>query len=206
MNKPLVVIINGMPGSGKDTFVEGLKSICDCNSIVVDHKDRPIHSFFWIVSQYHGSDLQKEALKMLGWDGEKTPDVRDLLAYLIQKSDKMFDCTNNYFDTSVQNQEEYCDGLNDNRIPYYKPLIFLHVREPERIDKYKEKYNAVTLLMRRGSNVKCSNDSDCEHTINGYDYDFVIDNKGNMGDLLNSINKFFWDISAYYVKNRYLGI
>lgn len=54
-------------------------------------------------------------------------------------------------------------------------IMFIHIREPEEIERAKIKFNAKTLLIKRESydNIT-SNSSDAN--VENYNYDFVINN------------------------------
>lgn len=67
-----IVIINGYPTSGKDTFVECCKEFAGIKNILT-------------------STPAKYALQWLGWDGVKTDTARDILSTLIEISYEMWD-------------------------------------------------------------------------------------------------------------------
>lgn len=150
--KPLVVILNGFPGAGKDTFVE----ICQK---------------FAKVDQIHTSDQAKAALKIMGWDGEKTPEARALLATLVEKSYEIFD------DAPIR-------YAASRVIRSDADIFFIHVREPIYIDKFKEEFKhhkASTLFIFRGVPEDLSNEAD--KNVLFYDYDYRISNIDSLREL-----------------------
>ena len=92
-----------------------------------------------------------------------------------------------------------------NGAPFYKVFetindfdenatVFLHVREPDEIELYKNQINAnydkvVTLLIRNNRvNAVTTNPSDANVTEYGYDY--IIDNNGTLQELQDSAELF----------------
>lgn len=158
----IIVIINGFPGAGKDTFVA-------CCGMVVKEG----------VYNLHTSQPVKDALFSLGWKNEKTPEIRDLLAYLRKESDSFFDTSFQYITSKVRQF-----GLAEN----FKPIIFIHCREPINIKRYVDSYKRVTTLLisrQRGESETfeplSTNDSDRD--VNLYQYDKVIQNDGSVQEL-----------------------
>jgi hypothetical protein len=147
---PRAIIINGYPTSGKDTFVE----LC---------------SLFAHVDNILTSTPAKNALQLLGWSGEKTPEVRDLLSTLMEKSYEMFDGPINY----VLEQYENSDA----------ELFFVHVREPHNIKKFEEILpNPLTIFIEReAARLEQTNDSD--RNVEEHAYDIIIDNNKGIDEL-----------------------
>lgn len=154
-NKLRVIIINGYPGSGKDTFVEF------CNSQVP-------------TAQFHTSTPAKQALARLGWDEKvKTPEVRKALADLKQMSTTLFDGPYRYISRQ----------LTDIKY-FWAPkdwTVFIHSREPEEIERFARIFNAHTLFIDREPTEELSNDAD--KNVSNYKYDLVIKNDGTLQEL-----------------------
>lgn len=147
-----VVLINGKAGVGKDTFVKYCKGFVDENNLDV------------IVENLHRSDLPKKALKLIGWDGNKTPEARELLV-------KLTDFGEN-FGVSYDYLIDSLSVLEEGKLK----LIFYHVRDPKTIAKLKSqlmcRFNVLstTLLIERGT-------EDIEPDnwgIEDYDYDLIM--------------------------------
>lgn len=169
----VVVCINGMPRSGKDTF-------CDlCKEIIPS------------VENISSVDFVKDVAKFCGWNGEKTPHNRkflsDLKDLLIEWNNVPYkDITNKIYNFRNNHIEQYG---NDNNL-----IVFVHIREPKEIDKLVHALKAKTLLIKRlevESNVQ-SNHSDME--VLNYDYDYVITNNGTKEELKNKAAVFLREI------------
>lgn len=164
-----VVIINGKPQSGKDTFCKYAQGYCD--------DDESANTF--IISSV---DPLKEMLTQLGWDGTKTDKIRDMLMDMKQ--------------LWVQNQDGPTMFLFNNILEFHKActgednIVFVHIREPEEIKKL---VNALTgfesmgidvislLVVRKGGEDTPNQPaetrrSDDEALINSYEYDVTINN------------------------------
>lgn len=164
-----VVIINGKPQSGKDTFCKYAQGYCDddesANTLIISSVD-PL----------------KEMLTQLGWDGTKTDKIRDMLMDMKQ--------------LWVQNQDGPTMFLFNNILEFHKActgednIVFVHIREPEEIKKL---VNALTgfesmgidvislLIIRKGGEDTPNQPtetrrSDDEALINRYEYDVTINN------------------------------
>ena len=164
-----VVIINGKPQSGKDTFCKYAQGYCDddesANTLIISSVD-PL----------------KEMLTQLGWDGTKTDKIRDMLMDMKQ--------------LWIQNQEGPTMFLFNNILEFHKActgednIVFVHIREPEEIKKL---VNALTgfesmgidvislLVIRKGGEDTPNQPaetrrSDDEALINSYKYDVTINN------------------------------
>jgi hypothetical protein len=168
-----VVIINGKPQSGKDTFCKYAQGYCDddesANTLIISSID-PL----------------KEMLTQLGWDGTKTDKIRDMLMDMKQ--------------LWVQNQDGPTMFLFNNILEFHKActgednIVFVHIREPEEIKKL---VNALTgfesmgidvislLIIRKGGEDTQNQPaetrrSDDEALINSYNYDITINNDGDL--------------------------
>lgn len=148
-----IIVINGQGGAGKDAFIELLAS----------SKLKIIN-----VSSVDGI---KELARMVGWNGAKEERDRKFLSDL-----KIL--TSNYCGFSeyylIKKAKEFLESEND--------LMFVHIREPFYIRTFLNKFpSAKTLLIRRGESSSYGNVAD--DNVFNYDYDYVIDNCGSLGDL-----------------------
>ena len=164
-----VVIINGKPQSGKDTFCKYAQGYCDddesANTLIISSVD-PL----------------KEMLTQLGWDGTKTDKIRDMLMDMKQ--------------LWVQNQDGPTMFLFNNILEFHKAcpgednIVFVHIREPEEIKKLVNALtgfesmgiDVISLLVIREGEEDTPNQpaetrrSDDEALINSYEYDVTINN------------------------------
>lgn len=164
-----VVIINGKPQSGKDTFCKYAQGYCDddesANTLIISSVD-PL----------------KDMLTQLGWDGTKTDKIRDMLMDMKQ--------------LWVQNQDGPTMFLFNNILEFHKActgednIVFVHIREPEEIKKLVNALtgfesmgiDVISLLVIRNGGEDTPNQpaetrrSDDEALINSYKYDVTINN------------------------------
>lgn len=162
--KNYIFVINGVPKSGKDTFVEYCKN----------HLKKTNYHHYNISSV----DKVKKAAKLLGWNGEKDKNGRKFLQYLKQISTQFYQGPLNYMDVCVTK--------------FKKPYIaFFHIREPKEIDKFLVVHeNAKTILVTREGVEVFVNDSDSECYIFQGNYNWKIENNGTKRELSKSAKKF----------------
>jgi hypothetical protein len=151
-----VIIINGYPNAGKDTFVQ---MFTDFN---VD------------TDNFHTSTPAKEALKHMGWDGDfngdKPKDIRDALAGMMRMSYELFD-----------GPTKWIKGQVMNGVAKYS---FVHCREPYNIANIKEQlekagFKVLTLCIRKKQDDKVyTNYSD--NVVMDYEYDEYVSNDGDL--------------------------
>lgn len=151
-----LIIINGYPRSGKDTFID----YCS-NELLVSN------SFV----KHSTIDTIKEVAKSLGWNGEKTPEMRMFLSELKDLYTK------------------YMDGpLNEIKEKTYEfEYVFTCMREPTEIEKTvawckENEVNCCTVLVR-GSNEEIDHQSHSDAMVLKYDYDTIMLNYGSLNDL-----------------------
>ena len=174
-----VVIINGVPGSGKDTFVDL------CNRYAQNISSYNVYNI-------HTSDLAKKALRILGYTDEDKglPVVRHLLSQMISVSEQIWNTSLRYLEKVLGSIHE--DGETKN-------TLFIHCREPENIEKFKTRFNAVTLLIdRKVPLLETENLSDKISTIYKTRYDKYIHNQGKIDALqIEAIifMKTLWEVS-----------
>lgn len=168
-------ILNGVSTAGKDTFASYCKG----------YEDYLIH-----VMQFSSVDWIKMKAKQLGWDGNKDEKGRNLLSgmkhLLTEYNDVPFKKTveNIRFWTSMD--EDKTSSFFDD---YEWLLVFIDVREPEEIDKYKKEFHAKTVLIRNPeAEAKAFNESDMD--VLNYNYDYIIWNRHDKKVLMNNADRF----------------
>ena len=175
-----LVITNGTGGAGKDTFCQMVKKELEeigfetWRYSYVDFARNMLHEF---------ADIDTS---------KKTDKDRKLLAAinraLEEYDDIPFkDCCSliNDFLLSFQNRYE---PMTDTYEKNDTDFIFLDVRSPEIIDRFKEKYNNVyTVLVDNG---KLTDSAPEDLNVNNYDYDYTINNKGTLCDLEQQAHDF----------------
>ena len=147
----VLILINGKAGVGKDTFVNF------CRDYAKKYYENTK------VFNRHRSELAKIVLEYLGWTGEKTEEIREVLSELTDIAEgygRNNECLNDYIELLKKE-----DGLN---------IVFYHDRDPVSIELLKQRYKddmfVFSLLLKR-------NTIDLEHDewgIENYDYDITI--------------------------------
>lgn len=166
-----IVVINGYPKSGKDTFIDA----CTKHELVLR---------FSII------DWVKSVAKMCGWEGKKTSEDRKFLCEL---KDLMAGYNDMPFRTVCTVANSFCDGV--------RGVIFITMREPEDIERFKKLYpNVVTLFINRPvarfANTVVVDDvrNRADDNVENYNYDYYIDNNGTLEMLEESAVTFLNDL------------
>lgn len=140
-----IIVINGTGGSGKDTFVEFCMKYAK-------------------VKNFSSIDKVKEIARIIGWDGQKREKDRKFLSDLKK-------LTTDYCDMPFNTIKNAVNEFNNSD----DEILFIHVREPEEIQKVVDAFSAKTLLVKRigYANIE-SNYSDAN--VDNYPYNYVIEN------------------------------
>ena len=168
--KPLVIIINGKGGIGKDSLIDEYLKI---------HKGESISSI----------DAVKEAAKVLGWDGRKSNVNRKFLSDLKALSIK-------YNDYPLKDiMYKFYRFIRDVK----GDVLFIHIREPEEIEKckknieYTEMASVKTMLViTDGEQHTYGNKSD--DNVQDYSYDIKFMNHSKSEYERNSSKIAFVDL------------
>ena len=169
-----IFIINGSGGVGKDTFI----------SKVSEHTTQA-------VMNYSSIDKVKEIARMIGWDGQKTERDRKMLSDLKQL------CIA-YNDMPFKSMQEKVDEFHASDAL----ALFLHIREPEEIEKAKKAFGAKTILVKRDSVARITTNIS-DGNVNNYDYDIVFDNDCTLDELSEKAKIFCNDCYNNTLKNNY---
>ena len=172
MSKPLVFILNGSGGCGKDTF--GLfcakyskYGIRHCSTV----------------------DPIKQAALRMGWDGNKDEKGRKFLSDLKDLCTEAFDTSFNYI-------KEQIEDADFNDIEY----LFVDCREPKEIDKLVSHFGAKTIYIDASKRVPQINSNHADANVSNYVYDYYINNNGTIEDLQELAKGFMhmWDKEIEY--------
>lgn len=164
------IIINGPANTGKDEIAKIAKKILDI----------PVYNISSITPVM-------EIAKLMGWDGKKDERSRELLSNL---KDLWVEFNNGPINQLVKTVDEIDDRYNPPD-PY---LIFVHIREPEEIEKFKTNYpDTTTVLVKRDSIETYNNRADS--FVNEYNYDYIIENNGTLVELEESVRTLLKDIN-----------
>jgi len=152
----IVIILNGYPRSGKDSFAKFIGQALLDKGVQTD-----------IVSSVCNV---KDAAKILGWDGEKTEANRKALSDLKDLSTKYWEGPFNLMSNCVMKMKEnHC-------------FVFM-IREPEEIEKFVARFpQSVSVFMKRDeAKIDCLNHAD--QNVENYIYDYYIYNNRDLKNL-----------------------
>jgi hypothetical protein len=118
-----------------------------------------------------------EIAKMMGWDGKKDNKSRKFLSDI----KKLW---TDYNDGIFKKLCIFIDNNPDSE-------IFIHCREPEEIQKFKDKYDekCSTLFIKRDIENISENYSD--KSVENYNYDIYVDNSGTLEDFKLNIKNLY---------------
>lgn len=129
-------------------------------------------------------DLVKQAAKILGWDGQKDEKGRKFLSDLKDLATGYSDLSVSYISgTILQAQEDRAE------------IIFVHCREPQELTQLKERFDAVTLLIKN-NRVKPIESNHADRDIEKYEYDFTIDNNEGILELTKKAALFLEEVGV----------
>lgn len=169
-----IFIINGSGGVGKDSFVK----------LISKSSDVPIMNFSSV-------DKVKEIARIIGWTGGKTEKDRKFL------SDLKLLCTD-YNNMPFNSMSEKVRKFTESDAA----MLFLHIREPEEIEKAKIAFGAKTVLIKRDA-VKQITSNMADGNVFNYQYDIVVDNDGDLAGFENKAAEFVSDFNANTMKSNY---
>lgn len=173
MNKQ-IFIINGSGGVGKDTFVELVSKMLTLS-----------------VMNFSSVDKVKEVARIIGWTGGKTERDRKFL------SDLKLLCTD-YNNMPFNSMREKVKEFTESNAT----MLFLHIREPEEIEKARVAFGAKTVLIKRDA-VKHITSNMADGNVFNYQYDIIVDNDGNLEDFNKKAIQFVEDFKSGKMKPNY---
>lgn len=176
--KVYIVIINGLGGTGKSTFIQMCKTYAALNYKNV------------VVEELSLVDYIKRIASMCGWTGSKEQKDRVFLSDL----KKAFEKWNNAPIKDVF----YSISRVISWDSYSTCVVFINSREPNDIKKLLENakkmgYHSTTLLMTN-KNKESNEVPELIEGINNIEYDVVIENNGDLEELKGKAEKFVKDI------------
>lgn len=174
-----IVIINGKPQVGKDTFVELCKK-----------------HLTWC-GNFSTVDFVKEVAKICGWDGAKTPENRkflsDLKDLLAEWKDIPYTKVTRAI-TQYENEAIYYGFDTDDVV------CFVHCREPQEILRYVKELGAITVLVEREDTGAGTPSNHADAEVDDGDYDYRIRNNGTIKELEKTAIEFLHTIGARRIK------
>jgi len=158
-----IIIINGLPGSGKDAFVNIVKQLIPDKSVInissVDYIKNVLRN------QFNISDF-------------KVPAVRNIIANINELSDVNFNHTLKSIRFHIENEDR-------------DVLVFLHMREPHKIKLVKSIFeNVVTLYIERNIDIDKNIVNSSDLNTDKYKYDYYINNNAGINNLKDEAELF----------------
>lgn len=151
-----VVIVNGRGGAGKDAFCHLCSEITGLKCMT-----------------YSTITRIKYIARQLGWNDSKDDKGRkflsDLKAVSNSYSDYLFQCA--------------CDDIGATDAINGIEVVFVMCREPKEIEKFKEKFNATTILIKNKRLEQKVYGNNSDDKVDNYTYDYYIHNDGSMDEL-----------------------
>lgn len=174
-----LLVVNGKPGSGKDTFAELL-------------------SKYTTVYKWSVIDPVKAAAIDFGWKGGKTEEDRKFLADLKKILDDYSDFT---FEETFNKIMEFDFGMITDDV------MVVDMREPNDIDRAVELYDAITVYIKNDNVPEItSNHADAATGEDAYDYDYIINNSGTMEEFEQAVQLFYYLLEmGEEIKNQVEG-
>lgn len=177
MNNKLIIIINGKGGCGKDTLVKFVQSQYEKYKV-------------WNVSSI---DPVKDIAKAYGYEEDNKDEKWRRFLSLLKEAFSL--TTNLSLKYLLQKTKTFLES-NDK-------VMFVHIREPQEIDKYKlavkdifstEEFRLHTLLIKRADTDDKIYGNKSDDEVDNYNYDFTFVNKDG-----ENIDKYKFMI--YYLEN-----
>ena len=157
-----VVIVNGYPRAGKDTFVEFIKELVEPE--VIEHSTIA---------------FSKYIAELMGWNGIKSIYSRSMLSELKEFSNKWFDKSFVDMTTLIE-----CHHKKDC-------IVIFHIREPKEIERVsqwcKRRQIDIITVFINGIMVEKEQLNESDLNVENYVYDCYINNKGTLDNFKNNI-------------------
>lgn len=162
----LILIVNGKPRAGKDTFAEFLNDLI------------PVY-------KYSSIDKVKTIAMECGWNGAKEEKDRKFLSELKR-------ITTEYSDMAFNDILEKVKAFDDGEIT--EDVMIIDVREPEEIERLADETGAITVFIRN-DNVPEVTSNYADANVENFDYDIIVDNSGTLEDFREAVEEFFYILS-----------
>jgi hypothetical protein len=132
---------------------------------------------------YSSVNKVKMIAKEAGWNGGKTEKDRKFLSDL-----KLL--TSEYNDMPYNDMVEVINVFKQNNCQF----LFLHIREPQEIQRLVNDFRAKTLLITN-NNVNKINSNMADANVLNFKYDYTIDNSGTFEELEQKAVKFIKELN-----------
>lgn len=162
----MMIVINGLSNSGKDTFCEF------CGDYIY-------------TKSFSTVDIVRKASSLFGLsDTKNNVEHRNFMGELKQLVNKYNDHSFEYIKKQYNSFKEHTNYLlEDNEF-----FIFVHSREIEEIERFKKEFGAISILVKNPSIPENPNNIP-DKNVMSYNYDYIIENDGTLEDLHNKALK-----------------
>lgn len=165
-----IIVINGMPQSGKSTFVNFCLDELTC----------------W-GKEVSTVDFVKKIAEESGWDKTKTGKNRKFLSDL---KDLLTEWDDVPYKKVIEEKKIWEFSFNQFNISTENCFFFIHCREPQEIQKFVDKDGAKTLLIRRASVEEKEQSNHADSEVFNFKYDYEIENNGDLKELRDKARNF----------------
>ena len=76
-------------------------------------------------------------------------------------------------------------------------VMFIHCREPKEIQRFKDEFGALTLLIRRDAAEEKNWQNESDKSVLNYTYDAIVANNGSLEDLRHSAEYFLREVLGF---------
>lgn len=169
-----IIILNGKPQSGKDTFSNFIHDYL--KEIIIKDNYKNINIYFENLSTV--DHIKEIAKKHFGWNGIKDNKGRKLLSDLKLASSNY---NNGPFQTVLSARKINHTIVNLNSINIFVTVI--HSREPDEIKKFQDFFGekiCSTVLIKRNTVKDMLYLNDSDNNVNHFFYDYIIENNGDL--------------------------
>lgn len=176
-----IIVINGFPMSGKDTFCDLCLNYMTARGIMG--------------GKISTIDAIKRLAVSVGWGGLKEPKDRKFLSDL---KDLLTDY-NNFPFTVVEEQirQTYLHFTREMGVPEDKIIFFIHCREPKEIQKFVDTFGAKTLIIRRKEVEELPQSNHADEEVLNFDYTYTIENNNGIEELEKEAMKFIDELIKF---------
>jgi hypothetical protein len=161
----IVLILNGKPRAGKDTFSE-----------LLNERIR--------VYKYSSIQKIKEVAKECGWNGGKTEKDRKFLSDL-----KIL--TTEYSDMPFDDIKERVQWFKSSNWIY--DIMIIDIREPGEIERAVKEFGAISIFIDN-KNVENITSNMADANVENYKYDYTLSNNGTLKDFEYVVGNFYYNI------------
>lgn len=169
-----VVAVNGKGGCGKTTFEEM------CQSLLMRR--------VYITSMV---TYVKEVARFCGWNGEKSELDRRFLSDI---KDALTRYHNIPYRKIKNELNSFIDDLREYGVEDQDAIFFVDSREPNDLQHLRDSLDATCLLIRRPEVDDVNYNNHADDGVFDFNYDYIINNNGDIDDLYESCKKFIADL------------